>query len=718
MIKSSVHVAGERLLLTPIEKIKGAAASVIKPLKRLGIHTVYDLLFHVPFRYEDFSRKMPIAEVRPDETVTVSGLIEHIRAARTWKRRMHLTEATVSDATGSIRAVWYNQPFLLRTLSEGKAVYLSGKAVHDGKSLVLQNPAYELAGKEKTPIHTGRLVPVYRETSGITSRWLRYLVKNALAAAEQVKDPLPEEMKERRQLVPLSSAIASIHFPKTQKEAARARYRLAFEELLFLQLMTLQERAALKKESAPPIPFQLEATKRFVASLPFQLTNAQRKAAWEILQDMEKKEPMNRLLEGDVGSGKTVVAAIAALNAAQNGWQTAVMAPTEVLALQHFHGFTKLFSLAGHDVGMLTGSSALLYDAELQVERKLAKRDLITLTAAGKVPVVVGTHALFSEAVRFQRLGLIVLDEQHRFGVDQRAALSRAHERVAVPHLLSMTATPIPRTLALTVFGDLDISLLNEMPKNRKKIETRVVAPRERAAAYAFLRKEMKSGRQVFVICPRIEVPLNAADTRQYWTKVKQAEVKAVKQEYEKLSQEVFPDLRIGMLHGKMRPKEKEGVMRAFRDGLLDMLVSTSVIEVGVDVPNATVMMIEGAERFGLAQLHQFRGRVGRGEHQSYCLLFSEAETAETNRRLKALVEYDSGFALAEKDLEIRGPGDFFGTRQWGLPDLAMASLTDAELVKATREEAERMLLKDPYVIGHPELKKRLDEFHRRVHLE
>ncbi|MBI1754994.1 DEAD/DEAH box helicase, partial [Candidatus Azambacteria bacterium] len=460
--------------------------------------------------------------------------------------------------------------------------------------------------------------------------------------------------------------------------------------------------------------------------------------------DMQKPFPMNRLLQGEVGSGKTVVAAIAALNAARNGWQIALMAPTEVLALQHFSVFAQFFALFGCDVGLLTGAQAIVHDGELRADRKMKKQDVIQMIAQGALPVVVGTHALISKNCVFRKLGLVVLDEQHRFGVKQRAALVKTSRVGAAPHLLSMTATPIPRTLALTLYGDLDISLLDEIPKERKKVITKIVLPAHRQAAYAFIRKQAKEGRQIFVICPRIEVgsELSPATVRQFLS----AEVKTVKEEYRKLSAEMFPDLRVVMLHGKMKAKEKEETMKKFKNGGADILVSTSVVEVGIDVPNATVMMVEGAELFGLAQLHQFRGRVGRGEHQSYCLLFSgnprtqKAEQSsyddnprtqraeqssydgsaapEENRRLKALLESHSGFALAEKDLALRGPGDFLGTRQWGLPDLAMASLADAALVKETRDEALRIMKEDPSLEGHPLLKRYLRERAAKVHPE
>ncbi|MEK7520069.1 MAG: ATP-dependent DNA helicase RecG, partial [Patescibacteria group bacterium] len=475
---------------------------------------------------------------------------------------------------------------------------------------------------------------------------------------------------------------------------------------------------------APGIPCgarDIETIKSFLTTLPFSLTPSQKRSAWEIMQNMAKPSPMNRLLEGDVGSGKTVVAAIAALHAATHGFQTALMAPTEVLAQQHFATFMQLFANTRATVGLLTAHDAKIFDAELKTAYTVKKKEFHNFLKDGKLSVVVGTHALIASGVAFKNMGLVILDEQHRFGVSQRAALAAQNGAKLTPHFLSMTATPIPRTLSLTIYGDLDVSLLNEMPKNRKKIITRLVLPHERNTAYDFIRREVRAGRQVFVICPRIEPsqrPEDEQKTAASFVRNRWNDTKAVKEEYEKLHKTIFPDLRVAMLHGKLKAKEKEQVMREFKEGTTNILVSTSVVEVGVDVPNATVMMIEGAERFGLAQLHQFRGRVGRAHHQSYCLLFSEHDIPSENRRLKALAECDNGFELAEKDLAIRGPGDFFGGRQSGFPDLTMASLTDLPLIKVAREEAARLLAKDPILSAHHKIKQRVADFRARVHLE
>lgn len=704
----------------PIEKLKGVSAKIIKPLKHLGIETVYDLLAHLPFRYDDFSHRAAISALRPETVATVRVRINSVANQRSWKKNIMITTALVSDATGNISAVWFNQPFLTRTLRIGRVVYLSGKVVYENGRLFFQNPAYESESYETKshkiyePIHTARLVPVYRETRGITSRWLRYLTHNALPLAERIEDPIPQEIIRRQKLHPLAAAIISAHFPKTLEDARAGKKRLAFDELFFIQLTLLKNRAAIKTLPAPQIKADIEAVKKLLAALPFTLTNAQRKAAWEILKDMEKGAPMNRLLEGDVGSGKTVVAAIGALNASLAGWQTAVMAPTEVLAHQHFATFSKLLAHENISVALLTGKTAIVFDPEIKTEYRPKKSEVVKMIKEGRVAVAIGTHALIQENIAFKNLGLIILDEQHRFGVKQRAALAQK----SIPHFLSMTATPIPRTLALTAYGDLDISILNEMPANRKKIITQIIAPADRDGAYRFVKEEVQKGRQVFVICPRIDPPAESSGENISQLELNRLEIKSVKEEYAKLSERIFPDLNIAMLHGKMKSREKEKTIGEFKEKRFDILVSTSVIEVGIDIPNASVMMIEGAERFGLAQLHQFRGRVGRSEHQSYCLMFSETDNTDARRRLRALLECENGFELAEKDLAIRGPGDFFGTRQSGLPDLAMASLNDAELIKSAREEAKKLIKEDFRLSRYQKLKERLQELTVKIHFE
>jgi len=529
--------------------------------------------------------------------------------------------------------------------------------------------------------------------------------------------------------------------------AERARARFSFEELFLIELSVLKERLKLEKEKAPSIPINVELIKEFVNSLPFKLTDAQRKCAWQILKDMEKSRPMSRLLEGDVGSGKTVVAVIAALNTIKAGYQVAFMAPTEILAKQHFQEVTKLLQPFKVRIALLTGKEDKIISQKLKNEiLEISRNKLLDKARKGEIDILIGTHSLIQDKVKFGNLGLCIIDEQHRFGVEQRARLCQGYGGQAklVPHLLSMTATPIPRTLALTIYGDLDLSILDEMPKGRKKIITKVVPPRERGKAYHFIRKRVREGEQIFVICPRIEktqkskinpfgkLRIDAEQSRstksypvESGTKLKTkeellswTEAKAVNEEYEKLSKEIFPDLKVGMLHGRMRPKEKEKIMKDFKQKKIDILVSTSVVEVGIDIPKATVMMIEGAERFGLAQLYQFRGRVGRSDLQSYCFLFTESPAKRTRQRLEAIVRAQNSFELAQKDLEIRGPGSLFGSRQWGIPDLAMENLKNLPLVEKTRQAAGELLEEDPELKKYPSLRGGLKNFEKRIHLE
>jgi len=747
---------------SPVETIPRVSAIYAKRLNRLGIKTVRDLIYHFPLRYDDLSKIAKIGDAQANEIVTVRGQIINIHAFRTPRKRMFLIEALIKDNSGTIRAIWFNQPFLLRALKKGEWVSLAGKVNYDGKTLFFSNPAHETirleqlgAGNKSASRHTGRLVPIYPETTKLTSKWLRYILDLIFPKAiNEFKDFLPAEIRKSQKLVDLSAALKKIHFPQTQKDIDEARRRLGFDELFLIQLFILQQKQKWQLNRAAIIKFDQNLIKKFVASLPFKLTNAQRKASWEILQNLEKTTPMNRLLEGDVGSGKTVVATIAALQTIKNGYQVAFMAPTEILARQHFEGLSKSLMNLGLKIALTTSSETKIsYDSPLgnhQEIEEIKPKDFLRMTKEGKINIAIGTHSLIQESVQFKNLALAIVDEQHRFGVQQRAALQKNIIQIedglktTIPHLLSMTATPIPRTLALTIYGDLDLSLLNELPKGRQKTITKIIAPANRQKAYDFIRQQIKGGRQVFVICPRIErqssdgngnetrvvnsqspdVTTGQNEHRNQLTlydkrRLLWVEVKAVTEEYKKLSEKTFPDLKVAMLHGKIKAKEKEQVMRDFREKKYDILVSTSVVEVGVDIPNATVMMIEGADRFGLAQLHQFRGRVGRDKFQSYCLLFTDSDSQFVRQRLKALVSTQNGFELAEKDLEIRGPGEFYGTRQWGLPDLTMASLMDVELIKECRKEAEKLLADDsPELTNHPLLADRLKKFQLLVHLE
>jgi len=683
-------------LETPLKEVYGVGPKMAKRLEKLGLFSVCDLLYHFPNRYEDFSEIVPIAHLRPtsrgEKGVCVKGRVLEIKTERSPKKRLYLTFALISDETGSVQAIWFRQPYISRVLKKGEEAIFAGRLEYGSDGLFLVNPVYEkaLGGM----LHTGRIVPVYPETEGVTSKYLRRLVWSVLPSRREMVDFLPAQIRDREQLMELKEALLQIHFPESWQKMEKAKERLAFDELFLIQLKMLLLRTKWQKNRAPKIRFEVNWVQKLVAKLPFKLTNAQRRAAWEIICDLaggkeglkedgkiETVPPMNRLLEGDVGSGKTVVAAIAILVVAHNHFQSVFLAPTEVLAIQHFRNLVKLFEGFQISVALLTqGKKELVQiSASGSSIEKVEKADLVRLLKEGKVDLVIGTHALLEEEVFFKRLALAVIDEQHRFGVKQRAALCRKSE--TTPHLLSMSATPIPRTLSLALYGDLDLSILDEMPKGRQKVVTYLVPPNKRDGAYQFIRKQIKEGHQAFVICPLIEESDRLG-------------VKAAKEEYERLKKEVFSDLRLGLLHGRMKSKEKEEVMGRFQRGELDILVSTAVVEVGVDVPNATVMMIEGAERFGLAQLHQFRGRVGRSEYQSYCLLFTETGSAAVVNRLKALMKIYDGFRLAEKDLEMRGPGELAGVRQHGFWDLRMASLRDAKMIERARRAAKMVLEK------------------------
>ncbi|MCX6759720.1 MAG: ATP-dependent DNA helicase RecG [Candidatus Nealsonbacteria bacterium] len=706
-------------LSTPIEEIPRVGPQYQKKLKKLGIETVGQLIFHFPHRYEDFSDIIPISKAEPGKIVCVQGKITEIRNIRIFRRRMYITEAKINDESGGIRAVWFNQPYLINTLKKSDFVFLAGKMVSKNGKKYLSSPAYEKIpaqfveslenGKRYDSVHTGRIIPVYPETEGMSSRWLRFIIKPLLT---KIKDKIPEtlpknEVLKKHELLPIKEAIWQIHFPDTLEKAELAKKRFVFEELFDLSLAILSEKIRLAKEKAILIPINLESVKKFVEKLPFKLTLDQRKAAWQILKDLEKTKPMNRLLDGDVGSGKTVVATMAALNTAKSELQIAFMVPTEILAKQHFKTISTLLKGFRIKIGLITGKE------NFSNGRKIKRKEIIEKIKQGKVDILIGTHALIQEKVKFKKLGLVIIDEQHRFGIEQRAKLCRKQKYI--PHLLSMSATPIPRTLTLTIYGDLDLSLIKEMPKGRKKIITEIIRPEKRQQAYDFIRKEVKSGKQVFVACPRIEPSTKNNGVGQALIALSWAEVKAVKEEYEKLSKNIFPDLNIGMLHGKMKTEEKEKVLKSFENRKTDILVSTSVIEVGIDFPNATIMMIEGADKFGLAQLHQFRGRVGRSKYQSYCFLLSEFPN---NPRLKAMIKFQDGFELAEKDLKLRGPGDLTGQRQWGVPDFVMASLKNIELVEKTRIAAKEVLQIDPELKNYPGLRTKLKEFQQRIHLE
>lgn len=674
-------------LETSITQVAGVGEVLSSKLKRLGIYTVRDLLYYFPFRYEDFSQVSKIDDLQPGQLVTIAVQIEMIGAKRSPRRRLVLTEAVVTDDSDRLKVIWFNQPYIAKTLKVGDKIFLSGKVTVDRFGLSLQNPSYERM-KEET-VHTARLVPLYPLTEGITQKQIRFFINEIIGLSETVTEWIPAELLKKNTLPALSDALRGIHFPKNHQELQLSLGRLKFDELFVLQLRAEMLRQELARVHAPQIKFAIEPVKEFVASLPFELTKDQRVAAWEIFQDIAKGEPMNRLLEGDVGSGKTAVAALALFLVAHNGFQGAIMAPTEILANQHFETLQKMFAHTNISIALVTHST---------VAKKSERQKIYTEIEAGEITIVIGTHALLSEGVEFKNLGLVIVDEQHRFGVTQRKTMKeKSGLEKAEPHFLSMTATPIPRSLALTLYGDLDVSQLRVKPAGRLPIETQVVSPHERQKKYEFIREQVRLGRQVFVICPTIN-----AD-----------EKKSVTVEYEHLAKEIFPDLRVGWLHGKMKAVEKDATMQAFANGSLDILVSTSVVEVGVNIPNASVMLIEGAESFGLAQLHQFRGRVGRSEYQSYCLVFTDSDSAKTKERLAFFASTTDGFRLAEFDLETRGPGEVYGQAQSGLMQLKLATLQDTILIKQARELARGIDFKQ-----YPSLAKAVADWETETHRE
>lgn len=676
-------------LSSSISSIYGIGPVLVKRFERLGIRTVEDLLLHFPVRHEDLRAITPIALAATDTALTVHGRLTHIASHRSPRRGMNLTEAILADESDSLHVVWFNQPFLAKTLQPGDEVYLTGKISVGKYGRQMMSPAYEKAKAVQT--HVARIVPVYPATERLSQKQIRFAVQSVIDCARSVADPLPADVRDREKLMPRSEAIREIHFPSDEKLLAAARDRLKFDELLILQLRNLLTRMELQSARAPSIPFHEHEVKDLVASLPFELTAGQKACTWKIVQDVSRPIPMNRLLNGDVGTGKTIIAGLVAYNAAVAGFQSVIMAPTEILAEQHFQTLSSVLP-ADVSVALLTNHFARV------ARRDLTKSELKKRIASGSVSVTIGTHALLQADVKFKRLGFAVVDEQHRFGVEQRKRLrSLSGDANASPHFLSMTATPIPRTLMLSIYGDLDVSLLNEFPKGRKPILTKIVANENRARAYAFVRERLAAGRQAFVVCPLIE----ESDV---------LGVKSVTQEFAKL-QKIFSSFRVTMLHGKMKSTEKEAIMRDMKDGKTDILVSTSVIEVGVDVPNATMMMIEGADRFGLAQLHQFRGRVGRDAHQSFCFLFTDSAADKTLERLQALTSTQSGFDLAEKDLELRGGGNLFGTKQSGFPRLKIATIFDFAIAKRARASAETLLREDSTLARFPDLQRELTRF-------
>jgi ATP-dependent DNA helicase RecG len=669
-----------------LTSVPGIGPKSAKTLKKLDLETLGDLLWHLPRRYDDYSQLKTINRLWYGEEVTIIGTVEEISVRTVRGGKMKLVEATVSDGTGGIRVTWFNQTWIASRLKAGKAVVLSGTIEQYLGRLTMNSPEWEPLDREQ--VHTNRIVPVYPLTAGITAKWLRRVINAVVMShAARVPDPLPDSILTQANLMPFGSALRQVHFPDGWDQLKRAQDRLAFDEMLFLQLGVLRQKQGWQQLDGEALEVEDAWNSAFKEQLPYQLTEDQEQALVQVRQSLASERPMNRLLQGDVGSGKTVIAAAAIGITAANGAQTALMAPTSILAEQHYATISSLLpELPADQIALLLGSTPA-------ADKERIRQGL----AGGEILVVVGTHALLEDPVGFAQLGLAIIDEQHRFGVSQRASL---RDKGASPHLLVMTATPIPRSLALTLYGDLDLTIIEEMPPDRQVIETKVMRPLERSRAHSFIRGQLRDSRQAFIIYPLVE----GSD---------KVQAKAAVDEHQRLQESVFPEYRLGLLHGRLKADQKEAVMSAFRAGEYDALVSTSVVEVGVDIPNATTILIEGANRFGLAQLHQFRGRVGRGEHKSYCLLIPDREDEAENERLLAMESTTDGFELAELDLEQRGPGEFLGTRQSGFTELRAARLTDIRLIEKARSYATRLFDQDPGLEApeHHSLARAVDRF-------
>ncbi|MFA6273449.1 MAG: ATP-dependent DNA helicase RecG [Candidatus Paceibacterota bacterium] len=721
---------------TTVEKIFRLNPYQKRALAKLGLLTAGDLLRHFPTRYGDVAVMKNIGDLTQGETAVIFGKISNLKTSKAFYKKIPMAEAKITDESGNIKAIWFNQPYIAKMFSEGALVRVEGKVSEKKSKLYLSNPKIEKV--DKVPIGVGEslfgsagdehyLYPVYPESRGISSNWLYHSTQKVLKSGilDNLIDPIPSEILQKYNLPGLKTALVWIHAPKTENDALAARKRFAFEEVFFIQLERQKARRDYEQNpSFKIIPNEADLIK-FKSRFSFTPTGAQERALSNVLADFSKSRPMLRLLEGDVGSGKTFVAAAAAYAAvvtrppstrglAQGkqdfgNLQVAYMAPTEILARQHFESFTEYFAHLPINIGLITGSGCLKFPSKTNPKEatKISRGQLLKWVANGEIPILIGTHALIQKTVRFKHLALAVIDEQHRFGVIQRQKLIRKGE--LAPHLLSMTATPIPRTLALTIFGDLDLTLLDEMPPGRKPIITDLVLQNDRENTYEKIRAEIVAGRQAYVICPRIDEP----DPN----KLLALQAKSVKAEAQRLKKEIFPEFEIGILHGKLKPTEKEEVMADFKNGKLNILVATSVVEVGVNVPNATVIVIEGAERFGLAQLHQFRGRVQRSNYQAYCYVFTESQKGNAVRRLKALEQAANGFELAEQDLKIRGAGELSGARQWGLSDIAMDALKNLKMVEAARAEAQRIITEDPTLKNFPTLAEKIKQA-EAIHLE
>ena len=705
-----------------------------RALHRLKLFSIADLLYYFPIRYSDISTVMKISELVPGNNVTVYGKVSNLKTKKGFRSRVPMAEGVIEDISGKIKIIWFNQAYLAKILHEGDNVKLTGKVIKGKSRIYLANPEFkkmpnmpidmrDTLFSAKNEKNTGFSYPIYAETRGITSKWFYHAIEKILRekTLDTIPDYIPEDIFKKYNLPTLKTALIWIHKPKNAKDAESARKRFAFEEVFCIQLERQHDKFEYRKNKSFQIKKGGENVEEFLKRFPFEPTNSQKKSIRIILEDMAKNFPMSRLLEGDVGRGKTAVAATASYMTTQqhpNGQnfgnlQVAYMAPTEILATQHFESFIEYFSHLPINIGLITGSGCRKFPAKTVGHAEggaswttISRAQLLKWTANGEIPILIGTHALIQKTVKFKNLALVVIDEQHRFGTAQRRKLVRK-DNIA-PHLLSMTATPIPRTLALTIYGDLDLSLLDEMPAGRKQIITEIITPNKRNETYERVKRELKNGRQLYVICPRIfeadpekELALN---------------VKSAVEEAKRLKKEVFREYEIGILHSKMSKIKKEEVMKDFVDGKLNILCATSVVEVGVNIPNATVIIIEGAERFGLAQLHQLRGRVIRSSHQAYCYIFAEAKSEKTIVRLKALKTAENGFELAELDLSLRGAGELGGIKQWGITDLGMEAIKNIKMVEAARTEAVRLIGEDPELTRYPllksKVKSKVSEFH------
>lgn len=661
-------------LQSDITFLKGVGTAVAAKFAVIGVNTIADLIFNLPRRYEDYSVMTPITNLTPGD-ISIRASIKP-GTSRYIKRGMHITEATASDESGSVRIVWFNQPYREQSLKPGAEYFISGPYEFRSGRLSITNPSIELASE--FPINTARIVPVYRETKGLTSRQIRAAVAQTTALIDALPETLPPVILTQQKFMSHAAAIKTLHFPEHMHEIAAARRRFGFEEIFSLSLAGLLNKQAAKQDISLVIPFDQQLAQDFVAHLPFTLTDEQKKVIWRIYQDMQLPHPMNRLIEGDVGSGKTVVAAMAAIMAIKQGFQVALMAPTEILARQHANTIYSLLEPLG-----LSASVTLLTGSLSAAQKKRAHSDI----ANGNSSFIIGTHALIQENVSMQKLGLIIIDEQHRFGVEQRKTLQKKAGHM--PHVIHLTATPIPRSLALTLYGELDISIITKKPGGRQPTQTEICSPNSRESLYKKIEAELATGRQMFVVCPLI----TDSDT---------IEARSAEEAFADMTKS-FKHRSVGLLHGKMKAQEKTDIMQEFLDKKLDILVSTTVIEVGVDVPNASIMLIESAERFGLAQIHQLRGRVGRGGHKGYCyLMLSDSKPA--SKRLRALESSNDGFKLAELDLELRGPGALYGHSQHGALDLRVANLTDVQLISQARQAAEEFIESGESLVKYKQL--------------